>query len=201
MKQLRFGLVMIISVALVLLMASCKKSDSNPTNSNNPPGANYGGGSLSFNTNSSSVGNFNLSGSFNPTSYGSSGSGVMCWYESSANTAIVYGYVWRSSSDWDLVILEFNRPTGTALGTGSYSFSNQSATLIFIKGANGMSASNGNEYVLDEGTANMTSYSSTGMKGNFSGTGVGVTGAVVGQAIQVTNGSFDVTFGTVYGTP
>lgn len=201
MKKWKFVFVMIMSIALVVLMGSCKKSSSNPTSSNNPPGTNYGGGTLSFNTNSSSAGNYSISGSFNPASYGTSGSGVMSWYDSSSNGAWAYGYVWHSSSNWDLAILEFTRPAGTAMGTGSYNFADETATLIFVKGATGEAGSGGDYYGLNQGTGNITSYSSTGMKGNFSGSGIQVSGSAVGAAVQVTNGSFDVTFGTAYGTP
>jgi hypothetical protein len=73
--------------------------------------------------------------------------------------------------------------------------------MIIVKGATGMSSSDGSGFAVNAGTANITSFSSTGMKGNFSGTGVGYTAAVMGTEIQITNGSFDVTFGTASNVP
>ncbi len=208
MKQFKFVLVMIISIALVMLMASCKKSDSgsDTTGPNNPNTGSYGSGSLSFNTNSSTAGNsWNISGSFNPTSTGQTGSGVMSWYDASSNVAWVYAFLWRSSNDWDYAILELERtPSSNKVGTGTYSFASgtdNTAMLIFIKGASSQTSTNGNYYMLESGTANITSYSSTGMKGNFSGTGMGISGSASGTPVQVSAGSFDVTFGTAYGTP
>jgi hypothetical protein len=197
MKHFKFILVVLVSVALVLLMASCKKSDSgNPAGPDNPATGLYGSGSVSFNTNSTVVGNYNISGSFDPTSYGSSGSGVWCWHYTSQNTVGLYGYVWRSSTDWDYIFLSFSKPTANPLGTGTYNFSENEVSMIIVKGATSIGGSDGSDFAVDAGTANITSFSSTGMKGNFSGTGVGYTAAVMGTEIQITNGSFDVTFGT-----
>jgi hypothetical protein len=198
MKQFKFLLVMLVSLALVLVMSSCKKDSSdNPAGPDNPAAALYGSGSISFNTNSTVMGNYSMSGSFNPGSYGTSGSGIMCYYDANSNSAWIYAYKWTSSSNWDWTVFTVHRTS--ALGTGSYSFADNGASLSIVKGASGMGSSNGTYYVIDEGTANVTAFSSTGMRGNFSGTGVGISDDVYGQPIQLTNGSFDVTFGTASG--
>jgi hypothetical protein len=200
MQRYKLFLVMMVCMALVVLMASCKKSDSgNPAGPDNPVTGAYGTGSISFYTNSSVIGNYSLSGSFNPTGYGTSGTGLMCYYDVSSNSAWIYAYKWTSSTNWDWTVLSFNRTT--SLGTGTYSFAENEAMLSIIKGASGMSSSDGTHYIIDEGTANMTSFSTTGMKGNFGGTGLGVSDNVLGLPIQLTNGSFDVTFGTTAVSP
>jgi hypothetical protein len=202
MKQWKSILVVMVSVVLVFMMTSCKKSSSssdNPTGPDDTISKLYGSGSISFNTNSTVIGNYSMSGSFNPTGAGASGSGIMCYYVANSNSAWIYGYKWTSSTNWDWSIITIYRASG--LGTGSYSFADNDASISIMKGATSMSGYDGTNYVLDAGTANVTSFSSTGMQGNFSGTGVGVTSDVLGLPIQLTNGSFNVTFGTATNQP
>ena len=200
MKQWQSILVMIVVMVFVLTLSSCKKDEGNPAGPNNPIAELYGSGSVSFNTNSSIVGNYNISGAFNPTSYGSNGSGVWCWHDAGSNTAGIYGYIWRSSSDWDQVVISVYKSSG-ALTTGTYDFTEQEASVSIVKGASGMGSADGSRFVFDAGTLTITSITSTGMKGNFSGTGIGYSSDVMGTPIQVTNGSFDVTFGTASDAP
>jgi hypothetical protein len=194
MKQYKFILVVLISVALVLLMASCKKSDSgNPAGPDNPASTLLGSGSISLTT--STLGNFSINGAWTGSASGGSGSAVAAFtgQDGSDYGAIIYGYVWRSTTDWDNVWLII-ATTGTPISTGSYTIGGDREFTVLVSKGTSSAGDMSNGYYMTSGTCTLTSYSSTGMQGTFSGTAERGT-----ETTSITNGSFNVTFGT--GTP
>jgi hypothetical protein len=191
MKQWRSILVMIVSVVLVFMMTSCKKSSSdNPTGPNNPASTVMGSGSISLTT--STLGNFSANGTWTGSASGSSGSAVAAFtgQDGSDYGAIIYGYIWRSATDWDNVWLII-ATTGTPISTGSYTIGGDREFTLLVSKGTSSAGDISNGYYMTSGTCTITSYSSTGMQGTFSGTATRGT-----ETTSITNGSFNVTFGT-----
>jgi hypothetical protein len=150
----------------------------------------YGSGSISFHADS--IGNFSFSGAWTGASVGTSGAAVEAITGKSGSTyaAFIYAYTWHSSTNWDYVILEITND-GTPITTGTYTAGN-GLTFMLSKGAT--SATGGsNMFILESGSCQITSYSSSGMKGTISGT---ATRPSDQATVSITNGTFDVTFGT-----
>jgi len=183
-----FSLVLIV---LLVAIVGCKKeSSSNPTNPNTPASNLYGSGSISFTADS--LGNFNFSGTWTGASVGTSGTAVESLKGQSGSTyaAIINAYTWHSSTNWDHAMLEITSD-GTPITTSTYT-AGDGLTFTFTKG--GTSAASGsNVFVLSGGSCQVTSYSSSGMKGTISGT---ATRYSDNATVSITNGTFDVTFGT-----
>ncbi|MGD0037448.1 MAG: hypothetical protein ABSC53_09175 [Bacteroidota bacterium] len=100
----------------------------------------------------------------------------------------VAGYTWHSSSNWDITTLVL-----WTNGTGTYTNSSSASgfSFTFVKGGTS-STDYSNTYTLSIGTCHVTSFSSSGMQGTFSGTATNSQNST----ISVTNGSFNVTFET-----
>ena len=192
MKRTTVGMSICLLLCMSLFMVSCKKSSSNPTN----PGSNLlGSGSLSFT--GGTLGSFGFSGAWTGSASTGSGGAVeaLTGVQDLVYGAIVYGYYWHSTTNWDLAWL-YVANQGSALTPGTYTLgaTNKGFQFWFEKGANSSSVNDSLEYILMSGTCTVTSYSSTGMKGTFSGTAVNLVNTT--STINVTNGSFDVTFGS-----
>ena len=186
-----------LSLVLIVLLAvfiGCKKDESSsPTSSNNPASTVLGSGSISFTA--GSLGSFSFSGNWTGASVGSSGTAVeaLTGKNGADYGALIYGYTWHSSTNWDNAFLDLAN-TGAPITTGTFvvGANNNELTFTFTKGSTS-AADFSNEYILTSGSCQLTSYSSSGMKGTFSGTAIRVSDQT---AVSVTNGSFDVTFGT-----
>jgi hypothetical protein len=185
-----------VLIALLVVFFGCKKdesSSSNPTSPNNTTSNLLGSGSLSFTA--GSLGSFSFSGSWTGASVGSSGTAVEALTGKSGSDygAIIYAYTWHSSTNWDNAMLDLAN-TGTPITTGTYvpGANNNELAFTFTKGSTS-STDFSNEYILTSGSCQLTSYSSSGMKGTFSGTAMRVSDQTT---VSVTNGSFNVTFGT-----
>ena len=164
-----------VLIVLLVAIVGCKKdSSSNPINPNTPAGNLYGSGSISFTA--GSLGNLSFSGSWAVTSSGNTGNSV------------VIGNTWHSSSNWDMVTLLL-WTNGT--GTDTVGITDNGFSFTFLKGGTS-STDISNEYTLTSGTCHVTSFSSTGMQGTFSGTAAKSDQSTV----TITNGTFNVTFGT-----
>jgi hypothetical protein len=183
--------ITVVIIAILIGSTGCSDDkSSNPTNPNNPASNIYGSGSISFNADS--IGNFSFSGSWTGAAVGTSGTAVEALTGKSGSTyaAIIYAHTWHSSNNWDNVILEITKD-GTPITTGTYTATN-GLTFMFTKGATSTSGGS-NMFILDNGSCQITSYSSTGMKGTISGTATRPTDQAT---ISITNGTFDVTFGS-----
>jgi hypothetical protein len=195
MKQFKSVLVTFLSIILIVFVVSCKKSESF-TNSN-PTTSDMGSGSISFNT--STKGNISMNGAWTGSAVGSSGTAVaaVTGHDGADYGAIIYGYAWHSSTNWDYVWLDI-ATTGGPLTTGTYSVGADNKELAFEFSKGGSSPTDAsNVYYLMSGSCNLTNYSSTGMKGTFSGTAVHYNATGTEDSTFVTNGSFDVTFGDI----
>lgn len=192
MKRTTIGMLVCSLLCMSLFIVSCKKSSSNPTN----PGSDVlGSGSLSFSADT--AGTFNFSGAWTGSASTGSGSAVeaLTGVSDSVYGGVVYGYYWHTSTNWDLAWVYVGNK-GSAITPGTYTVdgTNKEFQFWFEKGATSAAVNASNEYVLVSGTCTVTSYSSSGMKGTFSGTAVNTLHTTT--TISVTNGSFNVTFGT-----
>jgi hypothetical protein len=181
----------LVLIVLLIAIVGCKKdSTSNPTNPNTPASNLYGSGSLSFTA--GSLGNFSFSGSWTGASVGSSGTAVeaLTGKNGSDYSAIIYTYTWHSSTNWDNALLDLEN-TGSQITTGTYTIGNGFA-FMFTKGSTSATDFS-NEYILTSGSCQVTSYSSSGMNGTFSGTAIKYSDQTT---VTITNGTFNVTFGT-----
>ncbi len=183
-----------VCALLAILMLSCNKDATNPLDTGDgPTSGDYGSGTLTFNTNK--VGNFASTGTWSGSAGQGVGSGIWAYIEPQSQVVWIYGLKWRSQSDWDVALLELTN-SGAAPTTGSYSFQGsgaKNATLSFATNVSSFTDYT-QGYMLTGGLCNITSLSSTGLRGNFSGTGVHTTDS--GKSIAVTNGVVEVTFGT-----
>ncbi len=185
--------VLIMLMCLSLLSISCKKdsSDDNPAGPDNPASSVYGSGSISFTA--GALGTISMSGAWNGQSSGTSGSAVEALTGQSGNDygAVIYGYAWSSSNKWNNIWLSVGN-TGSAITTGTYTVGADQKELIFMFSLDGTSQTDmSNSYYFTSGTCNVTSYSTSGMQGTFSGTASNGT-----STVNVTNGTFNVKFGT-----
>jgi hypothetical protein len=183
----------ILSLVLIVLLVTivgCKKDSSNPTNPNTPASNLFGSGSLSFTADS--LGTFSFSGSWTGASVGSSGTAVeaLTGRSSTDYAAIIIAYRWHSSTNWDNAVLGLT--TANPITTGTYTTSN-GLTFYFTKGGTSAGGNSSNMFILTSGSCQVTSYSSSGMKGTISGTAIRATDQAT---VTITNASFDVTFGT-----
>jgi hypothetical protein len=184
---MKYIITIVIAVMLIGLTGCSDDKSSNPTDSNNPASNLYGSGTLAFTADS--IGNFSYSGSFISTT-AATGTGVAAWTGKPSTTsdyeAIIYARKANSTTSTDYASLVISNQA--AITTGTYTSPGGGLTFMFEKGE----ASN--VFVLTIGTCQITTYSASGMKGTFSGTAIRSSD---GATVPITNGTFDVTFGTV----
>jgi hypothetical protein len=155
-------------------------------------GGNGGGtasGSLAFN---SDRGNFSASGSWNPAA--TSGEIVGAWRISQSGYDYLYIWGWKITTMNDIAISTVLLYKSGSLTTGNYTFPSEAIFTYtpHLNYADTSSASN--SYSLINGTLNLSALTSSTAQGSFSGTGIHVTNNTT--TINVSNGSFDVTYET-----
>ena len=179
LKHLLVGL----SVALV----ACGGDTTAPNNLTTP-------GSLSFSFSGGAAGSYSATGL--PPTNGTLSFGTSPWAagvrDDAKQAIVVVGTVPKTSTTWDLAVIEITRLT---VGSNTINSSCTAALCTGVSVAFGTNqASNSFTLVclLTTGTVAISSVSSTRATGTFSGSGscVSMTGTV--SAITVTGGSFDV---------
>ena len=192
-RILKKFVVSTITIGAACIVASCNMDNSNPVSSGSDNSGNYGSGSVSFNTDSE--GNMAASGAWTGSAQTSSGAAVWASIDAQSQTARVWGLIWRSKSDWDVALLELSVSSGT-LSTGSYSLTQSGNKIAKFYYARHVSSYTdyASGYALASGICVVTGFSSTGIRGNFNGSGA--YSSDQNRTLQVSQGSFDVVFGT-----
>ncbi len=156
-------------------------------------GGNTTPGSMSFN---SDKGNFSANGVYNTNA--SSGSGALAYRDSvqGIQLLVVFAYRYTTPMSVDIGIVDFAIHPGSEVGT--YSVAQGQVTMRYLVGIN----PNGqnpydNYYGATSGTAAISSFSSSGAQGTFSGAGVYYMNQTPSsQSFSMSNGTFTVPLGS-----
>ncbi len=156
-------------------------------------GGNTTPGSMSFN---SDRGSFSANGVYNSTV--PNGSGAVAYRDSvqGIQLLVVIAYRYTTLTSLDIAIVDFAIHPGSEVGT--YSVAQGQVTIRYMVGVDPRTQNPyDNYYGATTGTAAISSFSSSGAQGTFSGSGVFYTNQTPGsQTFSLTNGTFSVPLGS-----